>query len=340
MISLAPLDGGVSAWDAFVASAPGSTFCHLAAWREVMTDVLGHECVYAIAYDEAGTRCGILPLVRVRSPLFGHYLVSLPFLNAGGPVGTPEAVAALLDHATTLASSLRVDLLELRTRDVVASPLRVSQRKVRVLLDFPSSAHALWRRFPPKLRSQIKRPQREGLEVRFGGDQLDAFYEVFARNMRSLGTPVLPRAFFERIAATFGGLVEFGAVFRGAEPVAAGSGFAWRGEFEMTWASALREYSRIAPNMLLYWAFMERVMARGVRVFDFGRCTPDSGTHRFKQQWGGVSVPLPWLQWSRRNVAGTPSPDRPAYRLAAAVWRRLPLAVTRRIGPVLARQLP
>jgi len=96
----------------------------------------------------------------------------------------------------------------------------------------------------------------------------------------------------------------------------------WRSEFEMTWASSLREHSRSAPNMLLYWSFMEQMIARGVRVFDFGRCTPGSGTHRFKRQWGGTDVALPWLQWSARNVAATPSPERPGYRLAAAVWRR------------------
>ena len=340
MISVALLDGQLSAWDALAASDPGSTFCHLAGWRDVMADALGHECLYTVAVDDAGEWCGILPLVRVRSALFGHYLVSLPFLNAGGPLGTAEAVAALIDHSQGLAHRLAVDLLELRARHRVASSLRVSERKITVRLDLPATVDALWRAFPAKLRSQIRRPKKEGLETRFGADQVEAFYEVFARNMRSLGTPVLPRAFFERVAARLGGLVVFGAVYRGAQPVAAGCGFVWRDEFEMTWAASLREYSRLAPNMLLYASFMERMIAQGVRVFDFGRCTPGGGTHHFKQQWGGVDLPLPWLQWSRRDVAATPSPDRPAYRLAAAVWRRLPLAVTNRIGPLLACQLP
>ena len=207
-------------------------------------------------------------------------------------------------------------------------------------LDLPASAGTLWDGFDPKLRSQIRRPQKEGLEARFGLDQLDAFYEVFAINMRALGTPVLPRRFFERIAERFPSLVVFGTVYRAAQPLAAGCGFVWRDEFEITWASSLREYSRLAPNMLLYWSFLEHVIGRGVRVFDFGRCTPGGGTHRFKQQWGAADVPLPWLQWSSRNVAATPSPDRPAFKVASAVWRRLPLAVTNRIGPLLARQIP
>ena len=340
MITLVPLDGSVSAWDALVASAPDSTFCHLAGWRDVMADVLGHESLYTVACDDTGVWRGILPLVRVRSSLFGHYLVSLPFLNSGGPLGAPDAVVALIEHAVGLARRINVDLLELRTRRRIAAPLRVSERKLTVRLDLPATADALWQAFPAKLRSQIRRPQKEGFEVRFGADQLDAFYEVFTRDMRRLGTPALPRAFFERVASTFGERVLFGVVYRGAQPLAAGQGWVWGDEFEMKAAGSLREYSRMAPSMLLYWAFMEQMIARGMRVFDFGRCTPGSGNHRFKQQWGGVDVPLPWLQWSPHNVAATPSPDRRAYRLAASVWRRLPLAVTNRIGPLLARQLP
>lgn len=158
--------------------------------------------------------------------------------------------------------------------------------------------------------------------------------------MRELGTPVMPRSWFDRIAREFPRLVQFGVVYRGAEPVAAGCGFLWRGEYEMTWAGSLRSCNHLAPNMLLYWSFMEATIAARADVFNFGRCTPDSGTHRFKRQWGGRDYPLPWGQWSSRHLEATPSPERPAYRLAAAVWRRLPLRVTRSLGPALARVIP
>ena len=339
-ISIGPFNGTATAWDDVVASVPESTFCHLAGWREIMTDVLGHDTAFAVARDREGECQGVLPLVRVRSPLLGDYLVSMPFLNAGGPIGTQAAVAALVEHAAALARRLGVDLLELRTRVLVPSSLRITQRKITVLLQLPPSAEELWAIFPSKLRSQIRRPMKEGLDVRFGLDQLDAFYEVLARNMRDLGTPVLPRALFERIAAVFPERVVFGAVYRGAEPLAAAGGFTWRDGFEMTWASALRDGRRLAVNMLLYWSFMERMIARGVRVFDFGRCTPGAGTHQFKRQWGGADVALPWLQWSPRQLTAPPTPDRPVFRLASAVWRRLPLVVANRVGPVIARRIP
>jgi serine/alanine adding enzyme len=160
--------------------------------------------------------------------------------------------------------------------------------------------------------------------------------------MRDLGTPVLPRAFFERVATTFPDLVVFGVVYRGEQPLAGGCGFAWREEFEMTWAGALREPRSISANMFLYWAFMEQVIARGARVFNFGRCTPGGGTQAFKKQWGGIDVPLPWHQYAppAGSVHTTPSPDDPAFSWGPRLWRHLPLAVANLLGPRLVRFLP
>ena len=99
-------------------------------------------------------------------------------------------------------------------------------------------------------------------------------------------------------------------------------------------------FRSVAPNMQLYWAFLEQAIARGARMFDFGRCTPGGGTHHFKRQWGGVDVPLPWAQWSPHGIRATPSPERPVYRVAVALWKRLPMFVTNRLGPRLAKRLP
>jgi FemAB-related protein (PEP-CTERM system-associated) len=265
----------------------------------------------------------------------------MPFLNYGGPLGTPSAQAFLAEQAVEEASRSGADLLELRARQTLPSGLRVSDRKITVLLDLPLSPESLWDDvFRAKLRSQIRRPQREGMEVRFGTSELEPFYEVFTRNMRDLGTPVLPRELFDRIGELFAGIVRFGVVYLRDEPVAAGCGFLWRGELEMTWASAIRKYNRLAPNMLLYWSFIEEAIGHRASVFNFGRCSPGGGTHRFKLQWGGRDVPLPWAQWSPRGVAATPSPDRLLYRLASGAWSRMPLPLANRIGPVLARRLP
>lgn len=341
-VTVAPMGPGEEPeWDAFLAGDGQGTFCHLSGWGRVLRDALGHSTHYLLARDRGGAVAGLLPLARVQSRLFGDFLVSLPFLNDGGPIGAPEVRSALCAQAIDLARRSRVDLLEIRSRYPVPGPLNDASRKVTVLLPLPATPRELWENtLRAKVRSQIRRPQKEGMEVRFGPGQLPAFYRVFARNMRDLGTPVLPRRLFEAILREFPEQVHFGVVYHGAEAVAAGCGFRWQGEFEMTWASALREFNAMAPNMLLYWAFMERVIEEGGTVFNFGRCTPGGGTHRFKLQWGGTDLPLPWGRWAPGGTETTPNPRSRKYRMAVRAWQHLPLAAANRLGPLLARNLP
>jgi serine/alanine adding enzyme len=340
--SIQPFEGSDAEWDALVAGYPEGTACHLAGWRHVMADALGHETLYRTAVDAEGRPRGLLPLVHVRSRLFGSYLLSMPFLNDGGPLGAPPAREALGKAALAEARARRVDLLELRGRKPVpGDTFSTSDRKLTVLMELGDSSETLWEKgLRAKVRSQVRRPMKEGMTARFGHDLLDPFYEVFSRTMRDLGTPVLPRRFFASIVEHLGEHVVFCSVEHEGTPLAAGCGFLWNGEYEITWAGSLREASRMAPNMLLYWSLMEESIRRGAHTFNFGRCSPDSGTHRFKRQWGGDDLPLPWSQWSADGVAATPNPDSPKYRLATNVWSRLPVAVTNRLGPPLARLLP
>lgn len=326
-------------WDAFVESRPGATFCHLFGWRHIMTEVMGHPAPYLTARDDEGALVGVLPLVRVRSRLLGDYLLSMPFLNYGGPLGDEPVRARLARSAARAAKAAGVDLMELRTRDAIDCELPRSDRKITVLLDLPDTPEELFEeRFKAKLRAQIRRPMKEGMEVRFGSDQVEPFYEVFSRNMRDLGTPVLSKTFFHAAAGLFEERVLVAVVYHRGEPVASGFGFMFGDEFEITWASAVREYNHLSPNMLLYWGMMEECIRRGVGTFNFGRCTPGGGTHRFKRQWGGRDVGLPW-HLDRSEPAGVASDSMPR-RLAATAWQHAPLAVANWIGPRLSRSLP
>ena len=332
--------GSSAEWDAFVRATPGWTHYHLHGWKSVLARVFPHECVYLATREATGAISGVLPLVRVRSKLFGHYLVSLPFLNYGGPLGDPQAVAALVDHASRLARETSADLLELRCRAPLPVEMAVSNRKITVLLDIPGTdPDVLWRALDAKVRSQVRRPQKEGVTVRFGADQVGAFHDVFARHMRDLGTPTHSRELFDALADEFPDSVWFAVAYLEDRPVAAGCGFRWADEFELTWASALREHSRIAPNMLLYWKLLERCSTDGVRTFNFGRCTPGGGTHRFKKQWGGRDEPLWWYQRAQGRSA-TPSPDDARFRWGPRIWQRLPVPMATLLGPHIVRYIP
>lgn len=330
--------GPAAAWDGFVRSMPGFTHFHLHGWKSVMERGFGHECVY-LAAEQDGAVVGVLPLVRVKSRLFGHFLVSMPFLNYGGPLGTEEAVRALAADACRIADATGVRLLELRSRFELPIDMDVSHRKITVLLDLPGDIDGLWKRFPPKLRSQIRRPRKEGVTIRFGADQVRPFFSVFARHMRDLGTPTQPLRLFTTIAEAFPDSSRFACAWLDGQPIAGGAGFGWGTEFEITWASSLMAHNRLAPNMLIYAGLMERCVEEGRLVFNFGRCTPGSGTHRFKMQWGSREQML-WWYTNRGEAAATPSPDDPAYAWGPRLWKKLPVGVATTLGPMLARSIP
>ena len=332
--------GAPEDWGEILARAEGATFCHLPGWRRVMEGIMGHEYLFLSVRSRDGKLLGGLPLVRMRSPIFGHHLVSVPFLNYGGPLGPDSVRTALAEAAQRLALDSGAHRLVLRNRTPLSVGFDQGREKVMVRMELGADPELLWRKcLPAKLRSQIRRPQKEGMTCRFGPGERHAFYAVFAENMRDLGTPVHSHRLFEALGEVFPEEVIFGVVYHGEQPVAGGCGFLWGGEFEMTWASALRKYNRMAPNMLLYWSFMKKAIERGAALFNFGRCTPGGGTHRFKQQWGGEDTALPWLEWDRHG-SGEPSADSWAYGTATQVWKHLPLPLANRVGPFLSRRIP
>lgn len=335
--------GSAAEWDGFVRQQAGWTHFHLYGWRRIYEEVHRHECLYLEARDEAQCLVAVLPLVRVKSLLFGHYLISLPAVNYGGPLGSVEGVRALVAWAVERARADGVKLLELRSRGELPLDLPASHRKITVVLDLPATPEQLMKSFESKLRSQVRRPAKEGVTYRFGPDQVGPFFEVFARHMRDLGTPTQPRRLFERIAEVFPD-AWFGTAWLGEQPIAGGAGFRWGNEFEMTWASSLYQHQKIAANMGLYWAFMERAIAEGVTLFNFGRCSPGAGTHRFKKQWGSRDEPLWWYQAGAgaegNGAAATPSPDQGAYSWGPRVWQKLPLPVATALGPAIVRGIP
>src|SRR5215471_6186363 len=128
-----------SEWDAFVRAQPGWTHFHLYRWKPLIERTFRHECVYLAARDPStNALTAVLPMVRVKSVIFGHYLVSMPFVNYGGPLGSAEGVQALSNEAARIAQQDRVKLLELRSREALPITLPVSHRKLTVLLDLPS----------------------------------------------------------------------------------------------------------------------------------------------------------------------------------------------------------
>jgi serine/alanine adding enzyme len=334
-------DADARRWDAYVMAHPQASGYHRYGWRHVIARAFGHETQYLTAESAAGI-VGVLPLVVFRSLAFGRFAVSLPFVNYGGVVAdSPDAASALLEAAVGVTRAARGRHLELRHTAQAFPQLPAKRHKVAMVVDLQESAEAQWGAIDRKVRNQVRKAEKSGFRVVQGGPELlSAFYDVFARNMRDLGTPVYSARLFQAVLEEFPAASRLFAVFAGEKPVAASLVY-WHGTtIEVPWASSLREFNAQCPNLLLYWEMFRFAAEKGFRRFDLGRSTPGEGTFLFKRQWGAAPQELVWEYWAADGAVPDLSPKNPRYERAIAWWRRLPVGFTRVVGPQLVRNIP
>jgi FemAB-related protein (PEP-CTERM system-associated) len=334
--------GDDASWDRFVAGHPQSSAYLYSGWPRLIGRAFGHQ-IRMLAAERGGAIAGVLPLVIMRSRLFGRFAISLPFLNAGGLLADDEAARdALVNAAVRVAQDAQANYLELRHTARLCPSLLERRHKVAMTLGLESSADRQWEVADRKVRNQVRKAEKSGLTAAVGGDALlGAFYDVFARNMRDLGTPVFPMALFREAVATYPDLTTVTCVYKGEQPIASGIVHR-RGDWaEVVWASALREFNPLCANVFLYWQLIQTAIVQGCRTFEFGRCTPSEGTFHFKRQWGAAPSPLVWEYWTRSGAIDfDASPRNPKYARAVAAWRHLPLSLTTAIGPRIVRCIP
>lgn len=330
-------------WDRYVLGhAEGGAYLTF-AWKEAVEKSYGHRTFYLAAVDDRDIK-GVLPLALVRAPFTRGRLVSLPFCDYGGCLADhDEAARLLIEYSIKLAEQMQTGL-EIRSCALCTllagdSRFRQVTDKCRMVLELPASSALLWSGFKSKLRSQVNRSKKDGLVCCMGrAELLSDFYQVFSRNMRDLGSPVHAKGWLREVLAAFGSHARIGVVYKERQPLAAGVVLAHGRTLTIPWASSLRAFNRLSPNMLLYWSFLEYGADNDFNRLDFGRSTPGEGTYAFKQQWGAQPVPLYWY----RRMDGMRT-DRREHKtkgetgrlrcLAEKVWQRVPLAAVNFLGP-------
>ena len=328
-------------WDDYVCKTQSSIY-HDLRWSQLIKKVFGHDSHYFMARDNEKV-VGILPLIQLKSLLFGNFMVSMPYFNYGGIVAdTDEITMSLFRAAHELSDELRCAHIELRFDKQQQIELPERTDKVTMLLDLPKDPDQLWQAIGSKRRAQVKRPIREGAEFVCGGRELlDDFYHVFSCNMRDLGTPVYSKLFFSEILNAFEKESLIGVVALNGEPVGGGFLIGHSGKLEIPWASTLRRYNRLGINMFLYWNILKTAIELKYKVFDFGRSSKDSGTLKFKKQWGGQEKPLYWYYDIKGNgpLPGLNSGNR-KYKVAINLWKKMPVGLSRMMGPHIVKSLP
>lgn len=341
-------------WDKYVCNHTNSTIYHLFSWKAVIEKSYGHKTYYlASSESESGKQLtGVLPLVHLKHFVFGNSLISMPFFDTGGIIADNEDIEnELLKEALKLGNELKADIIELRymcSQEVMKEsylPNSVfcisKEHKVRMLLELPKSPEILINSFKSKLRSQIKKPIKEGLTSIVGGQELlDDFYKVFLVNMRDLGSPVHSKKLMQNVMDRFNKDSKIIIVYNEKKPYAGGIVCGFKNVLENPWASSLREYKKFSPNMLLYWTMLEYACNHGYKYFDFGRSTLGEGTYKFKKQWGAEPEPL---NWHYIYLNGKPTNEnelgKSKFDKAIQYWQKLPIPVTEILGPMIRKNI-
>lgn len=316
---------------------------HDIRWLRVFAQAMGHS-TYLIEAVQDGRTVGLLPLAYVRSFLFGRFLVSLPYLNSAGVQTSDTDIGARLSQAAAdLTDELDCRFLELRHETAIAAPCLTEQMtaKVHMRLPLPSTVEDLRAGLKSKVRSQVKKSEDQGFETHWGREDLLAdFYDLFARRMRDLGTPVYGRGLFQSILSEFPDEAEICCIRADGTPAAAALLLHGGGLTEVPSASALSRFNPQNVNMFMYWQLLTRAVQRGQDTFDFGRATIDSSTYRFKKQWGAEPHPAVWQYYVRRGSAADMRPESGRRKLLIQAWQHLPVWLTKLIGPGIVRGIP
>lgn len=331
------------AWDAFVQTCPRGSFYHRWDWRAINERWLGCPSCYlaAIEHDRI---VGVFPLVHVKSLLFGNIACSLPFVNYGGPAADTDAIeAALIEAATDVIAEWRADYLEIRSLRDLGAQYPCSRQKVSMTVDLAPDPDTLFRAYRSDHRQEIRRGYKFGFTARFGTTEVfDDFYTILCESWRDLGTPIYRREYLASVISTFPTDTRICVLYAGdGTPAAAALSGQHSGVVEGLWLGTRSQYRRQSIGYVLYWELIKDACTQGHRLYHLGRSTADSGSEQFKKKWNASPTQLYW-QYVLRTQQDIPQLNvrNPKYRLAIATWRRLPVGVTRHIGPFLARSIP
>ena len=340
-VSVRPFAAGdASRWDAFVHTCADATFFHRLEWRGIYESVFKHRTHYLLA-ERAGQVTGVLPLVEMRSMLFGHSLCSLPFALYGGVASSDAtSVTALHEAAVQLGRQLGVRHLEMRNRGVREASWPRQDLYVTFRREILPEVEANMLAIPRKQRAMVRKGVARELRCEIDRSS-DRFFELYADNQHRHGTPPQSKRYFDALIEAFGDDCELAIVLSPqGKPVSGVLSFYFRDEVLPYYAGDVTDARDLAANDFKYWDLMRRACERGLKVFDYGRSKRGTGSFDFKKNWGFEPQPLHYEHFLYvGDEVPQNNPSNAKYRAAIDVWRRLPRGVVNSVGPALARYL-
>ena len=329
-------------WDQFVLAHPHGSPLHLIAWKRTIEESYPYKPNYLVARDSNGVR-GVLPLFLVHNPVVGKALISSPFAVYGGILADTDSARRLLyQHARELGEELGADHIELRNAfpEQCVGTANIS-RYVTFTQQVEPDENLLLESLPKKTRNLVRKSLKPAFSMRYGIRETGRLDKLHSRNMRRLGTPCFPRRYFERLLANFGPMADIREVWLENQLAAVSLNFFYQGVMHTYHAAADARMNALGPNTFMYFDHLRWAGQNGFRLFDFGRCKRGTGVFDFKRHWNTEMRELPYeMVLLKRKQLPDFSPLNPRFDLAIRCWKRLPLPVTRLLGPRLIQLFP
>lgn len=333
-------DLNIKKWDDYVERSPLSTFFHQSGWKEVIEKSFGHK-TYFLYSEKEGKITGILPLVHIKSLLFGNALSSCSFCVYGGIISDNEETYEKLDHkACELAEQLGVDYLEMRNRTQQSLDRPYKELYVTFRKELDDDVEKNMLAIPRKQRAMIRKGIKAGLISEID-DDVERLYQAYSESVRNLGTPVFSKKYFSILKTVFGKQCEIITI---TDPkgqlIGSVMNFYFKDEVLPYYGGGTEHARSVQGNDFMYWEVMRRAVEKGIKIFDYGRSKEGTGSYRFKKHWGFEPKPLYYeFHLVKSDHIPDINPLNPKYQIFIAAWKRLPLAVSQFVGPFLAKDL-
>ncbi len=337
-----PRGPGAAAWDAYVLAHPRGTFYHQIGWRRVIERAYGHPAFYL--YTTRGEALtGVLPLFASGRKPFTTALVSVPVGVAGGVIASDEESARILrEGARAVAEREKIPYVEYKSEKRVFDDLKTKDDLYfgfeQELFGDREKQLAL---IPRKTRAVLRDAEKARLVGSYNRADLEPFLDLYALSLRNLGTPMFPRELFVACLEEFPKHCDFVSVREAGRVIGVVMNFYFRDRMLPYFSGTLPDARDVGVNHFQYWFMLETGRDRGFRWFDFGRSKKDTGPFRFKELFGMTPVPLEY-QYDLVLTDELPNvnPTNPKYARMIEAWKKLPVEVTRLIGPALSRRIP
>ncbi|TVY10080.1 GNAT family N-acetyltransferase [Paenibacillus cremeus] len=331
-------------WDR-LALTQGTVF-HSTAFRKLLLRSFGYQCAYHAIMDKDDRICAMIPLVVGRNLGLKRVAVSLPFVNYTDICAvSSDAMAFAIEAIAALKAKLGLSYVELRfkAQRISRPDWREQLQNHTFVLPLSSNEEEVLSRSSSSNRNHVRKVYKNHcFRVSFDLRHLDAFYKVYVRRMKQLGSPAPDIRFFKRFFELLPDHAALLTVQDSVTSATVGGMLLLKSPGNSTlyypYGANLVEYNNKYLNNFMYWEAVRYGIRSGCQYLDLGRSQTGSGTYKYKEQWGAEAKQLQYLIYDGGQAAAAP-PDKQSLSFFIELWKAAPSFVTNQAGKRLIRFL-